>query len=217
MFRMNSLRLWIRRRRWTLGLACFFVFWHILQLGVLHFVSESAARWLFYLQQPPNIVSPGLVLAPVSHSLYTWTHLGANLLILLVTGGLAEPHIGEDRIIVLVVGFGYLGIYLANATVLVHLHWMVAGASGGILSLWAYTGLQMHDWVLEFFSDGLVWSHRGLETMLTTVLLLGIPALLFHQIWLVDPPHSGHIIGLVLGCLYYGIESYRGRPEQLTR
>lgn len=63
--------------------------------------------------------------------------------------------------------------------------------------------------------DGVTWSRQGVETVVAMSLLLGIPAFLFHQTVEIVQPHSGHAIGLVLGCLYYGVEAYLGDFEEL--
>lgn len=205
---MGAVSIWIRRRRSTLALAIFFVVWYSLQLSIFQLFGEDVARWWFYFELPPDAVSAGIVFAPISHELDTLTHIYGNLLLLFVAGGVSEPHIGNKRILILVVCFGYLSIYLANATAVVHHLWIFAGASGGILALWAYAGLRMRHHAAEYISDGITWSRRSAETVGSVILLLGIPALFLHQLVWIDQPHSGHIIGLLLGTLYYIGELY---------
>lgn len=205
---MGAVSKWVHRRQLTLGLATFFAVWYSLQLSILHLFGDDVARWWFYFEQPPNVVSAGIVFAPISHELDTLTHITGNFLFLSIAGGLAEPYIGKKRILILVIGLGYLSIYLANATVAVHRLWMVAGASGGILALWAYAGLRMRHQAAKFLFDGISWSRRSVERVGSVVLLAGIPTFLFHQLLWLDQPHSGHIIGLLLGTLYYIGESY---------
>ena len=205
---MGAVSMWLRRRRLTQGLAIFFVVWYLLQLSVLHLFGEDVARWWFYFEHPPDVISAGMLFAPISHDLNTLTHITGNFLFLFISGGVAEPHIGKKRILILVIGLGYLSIYLANATAIVHHLWMLAGASGGILALWAYAGLRMRHHAAEYLSDGITWSHQSAETVGSVVLLLGIPAFFFHQLVWIDQPHSGHIIGLLLGILYYIGEPY---------
>ncbi|MFB6124785.1 MAG: hypothetical protein ABEJ59_02355 [Halanaeroarchaeum sp.] len=59
-----------------------------------------SVRWLdwFYWQKPP-VFPPqphvtDVLLAPISHDLYTLTHIGANVVGILIIGGYAEPRIG---------------------------------------------------------------------------------------------------------------------------
>jgi len=205
--------MWFRRRRLTLGLAIFFIVWYSLQLSILHLFGEDVARWWFYFEHSADVVSAGIVLAPLSHELDSLTHITGNFGFLLIAGGVAEPHIGKKRILILVIGLGYLSIYLANATAAVHHLWMLAGASGGILALWAYAGLRMRHHATEYLSDGITWSLRSAETAGSVILLIGIPAFFFHQLVWIDQPHSGHIIGLLLGILYYIGEPYFSSME----
>lgn len=212
----NQIWKWVCRRPCTLGLAVFFLAWYLLQLGVFHLVGENVARWWFYLEPPPNTVSPGILFAPLSHDFNNLTHIGSNVFLLLVVGGASEPYIGKDRIMVTVIGLGYLGTYLANCTIILHKIWIVAGASGGILALGAYTGLRLRHHSYENALAGLTWSWQGVETIVWLSLLVGIPIFLIHQTVLIAQPHSGHVIGLILGCLYYGIEAYAGGPEEIA-
>lgn len=210
---MGALSRWVRHRQLTVGLATFFIIWYSLQLSILHLFGDDVARWWFYFEHQPNLISPGVVLAPVSHDLSTLSHLAGNVIVLLIAGGIVEPHIGKKRILTLVIGLGYLSIYFANATIAIHQKWMLAGASGGILALWAYAGLWMRYDAAKLLSEGITLSRRGVEGLGSVVLLLGIPALFFHQLTLVDQPHSGHIIGLLLGVLYYIGEHYSSQID----
>lgn len=205
---MKKILAWIHRRRWTMRLAVFFVTWYILQLGIFQLLGEDIARWWFYFESPPNMISPGTILAPLSHDMDTLTHIGANLLLLIIAGGLSEPYIGRDHILVHVIGLGYLGIFVANATFMIHDMWIVAGASGGILSLWAYAGFQMRQQVTENIFDGLTWSRQSVETVGAVSLLIATPIFLLQETVLTEQIHSGHTIGILLGWSYYGIESY---------
>lgn len=204
---MGALIQWSHRRRWTIGVGAFFVAWYALQLSVFRQFGEATARWWFYFEQPLFDISPGFLLAPLSHDMATLTHIGGNLIFLAIAGGLAEPYVGKKRLLFLVFGMGYLSIYLANATAFVHQVWILAGASGGVLALWAYTGLRLRQIATENLSDGLYWSRQGIETLGVIILLLATPTFFIHQSLIIDQPHSGHLIGLVLGCGYYVVES----------
>lgn len=199
---------WVRQRQLTLVLGIFFIVWYALQLATLYLFGEEIARYWFYFEQPPDAISPGMVLAPISHDLYTLTHIGFNLLLLLIAGGLTEPYIGKERIIIHVIGVGYLGILVANSTIIIHHMWIIAGASVGILSLWTYAGLNMRHRAGELMSGGISASAQGIERLGAALLLGAIPLILIQETLLTDQVHSGHTIGVLFGFLYYGIESH---------
>lgn len=198
---------WVRRRRWTLYLIVFFLGWYGLQLSVLTIFGEDVAQRWFYFGKPPDTLSPGIIFAPISHDMSNLTHIGGNVFFLFIAGGFAEPYIDGKKILYVVFGLGYLGTYLANVTALVHQLWMIAGASGGILALWAYTGLKLRHKAYEYQS-GLTFSRDDLEQITAVLLILGTPVFLLHEAVLAAQFHSGHVIGLILGCVYIGYEEY---------
>lgn len=196
---------WVRRRPLTLGIIIFFAGWYVLQLSVLSFFGADVARFWFYIEKPPNVVSPGILLGPISHDITSPTHIGANILFLLIAGGFAEPYIGQKKILYLIFGLGYLGTYLANITAFIHQFWVLAGASGGVLALWAYSGIKLRHKAYDY-GTGLEFSRDGIERITAFVLILGIPAFFLHEGVLAAQVQSGHVIGLLLGCLYFGYE-----------
>lgn len=198
---------WIRRRQLTMGLIVFFVGWFGLQLIVYYLYGETVAHWWFYLEKPPNTLSTGIIFGPISHDMNTLTHIGSNIFFLLIAGGFAEPYIAEKKLLFVVFGFGYLATYLANATAVIHQLWMVAGASGGILALWAYAGLKLRHKAYKF-RTGMEFSRDGIKQFTAFFLMLGIPAFLLHEAVLTTQFHSGHVIGLLLGCMYFGYDYY---------
>jgi len=121
---------WVRRRPLTLGLITFFAGWYALQLSVFNFFGADVARFWFYFEKPPNTISPGIIFGPISHDMTTLTHIGSNIIFLLIAGGLAEPYIGQKSIFYAVFGLGYLGTYLANITAQIHQMWIIAGVMG---------------------------------------------------------------------------------------
>lgn len=213
---MGSLVQWGRRRRCTIYLGGFFIAWYALQLAVLGQFGETTARWWLYSGQPPAAMSPGALLAPLSHDMSTLTHLGANVVFLAIAGGFAEPRIGSKKILLVVFGLGYLSTYLTNATEFLHQLWILAGISGGVLALWSYSGLKLRHEVTGRPSEGLFWSRQIAGTLLASVLLISIPVFLVHQLLVVDQPHSGHLVGLLLGCILYIIESHGSRTGALV-
>lgn len=82
----------LERRVATVLLALGLVLWFELQLLVYHLSSADAFRWLFTVESVAP-TSPGWLLSVVSHA--TWGHLAVNVAMLLVFGGLAEPHLGR--------------------------------------------------------------------------------------------------------------------------
>lgn len=199
---------WIHRRRGTFTVSFFIVGWYLIQLGVFEQFGGDIARWWFYFPKPPGGISPGVILAPISHDMVTLTHIGSNLLLLLVAGGLIEPYIGRKRLLVLALSMSYLSVYLANATVFFHQFWIFAGASGGVLALWAYTGMKLQRLARKSISDGLTLSRRGIESLTAFVVLVTTPFIFLRELLVAVPPHSGHLFGLILGSMYFALESY---------
>lgn len=169
---MDKVWEWVRRRPLTLGLIIFFAGWYVLQLSVFNFFGVDVARFWFYFEKPPNAVSPGIIFGPISHDMSTLTHIGGNIVFLLIAGGFAEPYIGQKNIFYMVFGLGYLGTYLANITAAIHQSWIIAGASGGVLALWAYSGLKMRHKAHEYRA-GLEFSRDGVEQITAFSLFWG--------------------------------------------
>lgn len=200
---------WIRRRKYTFGLAIFFVLWYTIQLTVQHIYGEDMAAWWFYFEHTNSgtpIFTPGTLGAPLSHDMADLTHITGNLAFLIFAGGLIEPRIKGRKIWIIVIGLGYFGMYLANATVPIHQFWNLAGASAGVLSLWAFGGLEMRELV---FGDRQIDSNPSLEWIerfAAMMLILGPPTILFHET--IIRVHSGHAVGILVGYLYYGMSKY---------
>jgi hypothetical protein len=64
-------------------------------------------------------------------------------------------------------------------------------------------------------ADGLPWSWHGVETIVALSLLIGTPVFLVHQTIWIARPHSGHAMGLVLGCVYYGVDAHLKNLKEL--
>lgn len=205
--RVDNLWSWIKRRQTTIGLAAFFSVWYLFQLVIFSQLGEELAIWLFYFEQPPDALSPGVIFAPISHDFSKLTHLGGNLIFLVVAGGLAEPTIGGRKLLAIVLGIGYVGTYLANATVFIHGLWMVAGASGGILGLWAYTGLLHRPQFREFTNEKWGLSSEGIERIAAVTILISVPIFTIYEIFIQGRFHSGHTIGIILGGGFYYLET----------
>lgn len=204
---MQTATMWIQRRPATTSLIIFFTAWYGLELAVFHTLSNSTAHWWFYFEQPPRHISPGILLAPISHDLYTLTHIGANVALLFLAGSVAEPYLGWKRVLTLVLGFAYLSTYLANLTSPLYKLWIMAGASGGILALWSYSGLRLAGQAWSQSADGPNSIRDTVETIGMMALFVGTPVFLYHQAIWIPQLHSGHVIGLLLGCLSFVLET----------
>ncbi len=197
---------WVKERSVTLGLTVFFITWYIIELVVLLTEGQDTAVWWFYFQHTSSgtpVISPGIFLAPISHKIDTYNHIIGNIFLLLIAGIVAEPYLRERIIVILVIGFSYVGIYTANILVPFHNFWNLAGASPGILSLWAYAGVRLgYAWIHEDNSQKIIsrgfWSFVGV-----LLLVIGTILFLFHEAVLRVPPHSGHIAGILWGYIYY--------------
>lgn len=172
--------------------------------------SGERLRWAFTVQSLAE-PTPGWVLGPFSHAFPpALGHLGANLLMLAIFGGLAERHLGRAEYLAL---FSLTGL----ATLLVHV-WTttgaapVNGASGAVYALVIYGGWHVaaeHDrrltaWVggdgglrtvLSFTRFALVVVVPVAAVVQTTAQLLGVVSVGRTAV-------TGHAAGMVLGALY---------------
>lgn len=198
---------WIKSRQLTLSLVVFFIGWYVLQLIVAGIFGSGTAQWLFYFEQPPDSVSPGALFGPISHDIPTISHIGGNIVFLFIAGGVAEPYIGKRKILYTVFGLGYLGTYLANLTAFIHQLWITVGASGGILALWSYVGLTLRHKV-NLFPEFKRSTHvkQIIEQITLILIIFGTLAIFLVEAILSAQFHSGHVIGLLLGCVYFGYE-----------
>lgn len=209
----KRVRVWIGTRKATLLLSFGLILWFGIQLAVSSYFGQEAAEWLFYSEKPPGNLSPGSFLSPISHDMDSITHILGNVGLLLAVGSLAEPYIGKSRIIVLVVFIGFFGTVLANSLAIITniiglslFGWMIAGASGGILSLWAYTSLRLKPLAHEFRYLGIEKSVRGVERFTAAILLISVPAIPVFELIILGMFNSGHTMGLIVGLGAYLFE-----------
>lgn len=220
----STLQSWAAKRPVTTSLTGLLLLWYLFELFVLHTYGAQIAEAWFYWSKPTTLPpQPALnevILAPISHDLYTPTHIVGNVAGLLVVGGYAEPRIGSDDVASLVIGVNYLGIVVANYTAFLHKNWMLAGISGGLLALTAYTGLNSrHQFreLLEHRADvrETIRSKPVRERFIGGVLCLSIPGLLFLEPLLVGF-NSGHATGIILGVLIHPFLSEGETPIPIT-
>ena len=195
---MRKMLAWVYRRGLTISLMLFFTLWYIFQLVVLRYFGEGVAQMWFYIMKPPEAVSPGLIFGPISHNLDNLSHVGSNTAFLLVSGGLAEPYIDKNKILLAVFGLGYVGTYLTNITAGIHGFWALAGASTGIFALWSYVALKIRYKSL-FYDPGIHLSLDGIEKITATVLFIGTPFILFWEAFVGAQIHTAHVCGILLG------------------
>lgn len=83
----------ISRYSTTILLAEFLVLWWLFQVASFQFWLDPATyKWLFTVEQLTQI-TPGWILSAVSHGLDPFAHLIPNVGMLLLFGGLSEPHL----------------------------------------------------------------------------------------------------------------------------
>lgn len=200
----------VGRRRWTFGLAAFFIVWYGFQLAVLNIYGDSFARWVFYTELPPRLTG-GLLFSPISHDLYDLRHLAGNLLFLFIAGGVAEPYLGKWDVPGLVVIGGYVGLAVTRLSAPILEFWPIAGASAGVTILWAYSGLSL--WSQFDMTDELPivgsgkFAFEGIEEHGTVMIVACIPAFFLAEVLYLG--NMSHAIGLVLGVAYFYIERVR--------
>lgn len=118
----------------TVLLSLGLVLWFELQLLVYHFYSSATFRWLFTVRSVAP-TRPGWLLSVVSHG--TWSHLGVNVAMLLVFGGLAEPHLDRREFVAFFLGVGTLSSLAAVA--IRPPSAPLVGASGALFGLLGYS------------------------------------------------------------------------------
>lgn len=195
---------WLHRRRMTVVLAVGFAGWYVVQLAVVTLFGWSMAVWLFYIEDPSAVATPGLLFAPISHQLDTTTHLLGNLAFLVMVGSLVEPRLGARRIFALVIGLGYIGTYVTLILSSVIGGWVIAGASVGIFALLGYAGLACRGCAWLLLTRGSISS----ETVAAVVALAMVPLIPLFEAT-TGTLNPGHTIGLGLGIAAYGAVSGR--------
>ena len=131
----KTVKLWLRRRRCTIGLALFLSAWYGFQLFVASRVGvEVAKRWFYFT---PNF-GMGWITAPISHNMQDVGHLIRNISNLLLAGSFIEPHLKKYQYLSAFLGILTFSIFVSviGAVLLVDEPWLVAGASGGVYGLW---------------------------------------------------------------------------------
>lgn len=186
---------WLKRRRLTVSLVVFFAVWQVAQLYVLSTFGTETAIWWFYFD---GALSPGYLLASVSHNMADLGHLKRNVVLLLIVGGAAEPYLKESKHVALLLGLSFTSIGIANlVSILVRTQWVLAGASGGVFGLWAFIGVKNRSLVLSGSE------HR--EMIEAGIIFSGVLTPLFvpiYDVYTTGILNVSHLVGILLG---YGI------------
>ncbi|WP_324665746.1 rhomboid family intramembrane serine protease [Haloarcula sediminis] len=210
-------RLTFQERPATQALVLVLLLWFGVQLGTLYLGWTVAQwQWVFTTDSFPAL-SPGLVLASISHDPANVTHILGNVTLFWLFAGESEQHLS---------GVEVLGFFVATALVSVTVGSAVTGdsmlgASGGVL---AFVG---------FYGAHLLVTHRGglaLDTSDYGPLDEGALRAYWQSALLLFPPEFllftlgqyagvvpagrvaviGHLVGLVLG-VGYGVGRARFR------
>lgn len=197
---------WVKRRRLTIGLVASFASWYLVQRYVLHAFGGETAIWWFYFD---GALSPGYLLAPISHDMSDTGHLRRNVTILLMVGSVAEPGLERERYAAALIGMSIGSIAFANLLSMAFgTRWILAGASGGIFGLWAYLGMKNRRLISEVLNSD---NRRRIGE--AAVIALGVLTPIVVPTW--DLYSTGtlnvsHAVGVLLG---YAIALVEVPPE----
>lgn len=183
-----------------------------LQLIVFSVYPDHVFVWLFTAESVTS-PSPGWILSSLSHG--SLQHLAANASILLLAGGLSEPHFRKSEYIVFFFGVGliaslaHIAIWPVDAPML--------GTSGTAFGFMGYSmyhyAQRHHDRLLPraTFSPGLI-GHM-IEDLKFGYVVLGFPVMssglvlaLVGVIETGDAADGAHLFGFLLGVLYVYVQ-----------
>lgn len=202
-------RLTFQERLATLSVVLVLLLWYGVQLGTLYLGwTVTRWQWAFTTGSFPAL-SPGLVLATISHDPADVTHLLGNVAVLWLFAGESEQHMGSGELV---------GFFTATALVSVIASSAVTGestlgASGSALAFVGFYGTHLflvHRGALELdTSDYGPLDAEALGAYWRAALLLfpmGVLLVTIGQYTAVLPAGRtavvGHFVGLVLGVAY---------------
>lgn len=192
----------------TILFAVSFVLVYQIQRIVFTLYPDSVFVWLFTatsLHEP----SPGWLLSSLSHG--SPQHLAVNAGLLLLTGGISEPHFRKSEYIAFFFGVGgiaslaHISFWPSDAPIL--------GASGAVL---AFAGYSMYHYAQQH-PDRLLPREKPSSGILSTIIdemktgyvLLGFVAILsmlilafFGWVETGEAADGSHLLGFLLGILY---------------
>jgi len=199
----------VPKRPGTLILVGFLLAWFLIELLVLYVSGEQTAQWWFYLRKPdvwpPTSFTAGILFSPLSHHLHDFTHITGNVVMLLTIGWFVEPPLGTRKLVGVTVLSAYAGMFLGIVLAPLFRMWPVAGLSGGIYTLLVYSGFTLHD-VIDAQVFGSVPNYARRETERYGYVPLAVFFLLLGY-EIVFTGNIGHTIGLLIGFVYYRVET----------
>ena len=205
---MGMIANWFNRRLATISIAVFLVIWFGLQLAVLNLYGQETMLRLFYAVPTEHLIpaiQPGSFVSGVSHAVHNPSHLFGNLVLLLVVGSLVEPRLGKLRVVFIVIVLGTIAAFLVNLSSPFHGMWMEAGASNGILALWAYAALRLLPLARQISRDTMFEPEHVEKTY--AGLIVGAFPLVF-VIGLLLEGNPGHFVGILLGLIFLPFDRY---------
>lgn len=202
-------RLTFRERPATQSLVLLLLLWYSVQLGTLYLGwAVSQWQWVFTTESFPAL-SPGLILAVISHDPTNVTHILGNVAFLWLFAGESEQHMDSGELV---------GFFIATALISVTVNSAVKGdstlgASGGALAFVSFHGSHLfiaHREALELdTSDYGLLEEGALRAYWQGALLLFPPGFVLFTIGQyagVVPAGRvaviGHLVGLIVGVEY---------------
>lgn len=205
------LRIWLGRRVYTGLLVGVFAVWYAFQRIVAAEIGVvAAAPWFYFTPEPAT----GWLFAPLSHNMADIGHLLRNLTNLVLVGAFTEPHFDTRRylkLLAVITGISII-IPVIGSAVLIDGFWLVAGPSGGIYGIWAFTSVfrvdvirLYRDWMnFESVDDWRMFAEAVMAVFgLLLIVIVPVNDLLFSTGRQNVIAHlAGILSGLVLGELY---------------
>lgn len=185
--------------------------WYLVQLGaLLSGWNKEALQWMFTTESFPEL-SPGLVLAIISHSFFDLSHIFSNTVLLWLVGGESEQHMSTSEYILFFTLTAVAAVLTGTAVSGTN----TLGASGGVLAFLGFYSVHMilqHNNVFEFDTLGtkglLTTSPRayiGLFLILTPfTFILYMVGQILGFLPSGNADIVGHLTGFLLGISYAG-------------
>lgn len=159
-FWVGKLDGFVGKRQITTYFTIFLFFWWVSQHIVFSFTSLETHQWIFSFESISR-PSPGWILSPFSHQLWNPTHIGGNIIGLLIFGGLSEPHLKARYFL----GFSILVGLISHP--IFHLLFENAGSVVGASAI--VFGLIMYGPNHYVRSHDLIWNKPGYSALVVVI------------------------------------------------